>query len=45
MSHAKCGELRWEIFRSGSFGIVFDKALERSKRDYIDGINAILPVA
>jgi hypothetical protein len=43
MSNAKCKELRWEIFRSGVFGMAFDKALEESKRAYIDKIKAMRP--
>ena len=43
MSHAKCKELRWEFFRSGVFGMAFDRALENSKRAYIDEIKAARP--
>jgi hypothetical protein len=43
MSHAKCGKLRWEIFRSNAFNGIFDKALESSARAYIDEIKAMRP--
>jgi hypothetical protein len=41
MSHAKCDDLRWKLFRSGVFGLAFDKALEESKRAYINEIKGI----
>lgn len=43
MSHAKCNELRWEFFKSGVFGKVFDMAFEKAKRAYIDEIKAMRP--
>jgi hypothetical protein len=43
MSNAKCRKLRWELFRSGVFGMAFDKTLEESKRAYIDEIKAMRP--
>jgi hypothetical protein len=45
MSNAKCKELRWGFFRSGVFGMAFDKAREESKRAYIDEIKGMRPAS
>jgi hypothetical protein len=44
MSHAKCKGLKWEFLNNaGGFGKIFDRALESSKRAYIDEIKAMRP--